>query len=429
MGGGNVEFPDPNEVGQSQWNWNNLNQYTPYGSTEFNAPTFDPNTGQIVDQGSMTQTMDPGLLALQEQMMGLRGNALGQMNDFFGGGGGFNFGGGGYGGGGQGGGGSPWGSWTPGAGGGGDTGGSWLANHKGGTVRGGGGQSTGPSVGPDGRPTQMIARNGGSGRVTPDDPNSQYNFNFSGSNMFGGDDGLNPLFASANAPGIRSGFDTHNLPKLLGANDLTAERDRITQSKFDRLKGLIDPVLAERDTAFEQQMANRGMPAGAEEYNIRADQLGQERNEAYTNAALDADLAGMQEMQGLAGLSAQQRAQLFGEKAGLLGMNNQARQQAFGENMGVRDSMLRSLLGQGQLGLQREGQQFNQLAGILGMSGVPGAGGDLSQFYGPSPVDMMGAYGMQQGGRMHNAGNQISNAGLMSGLFGLGGAAMGGGWW
>lgn len=425
-GGGNINFPDPNEVGQAQWNWNNLNQYTPYGSMEFRAPTFDPTTGQIVDQGSMTQTMDPGLLALQEQMMGLRGNALSQMSDFFGGSGGFSFGGGNQSGGGGGGGGYPWGSWTPGgAGGANGWGGNsgWQTNHKGGRVI------------PGGYPEGSGVRDGGSGRVTPDPakgpgygggslPN-----NYAGSNVYNSGEGMNSLFAASTAPSIQSGFSTQGLPELLGAGDLTAERDRITQSKFDRLKGLLDPVFAEKNTALAEQMANRGMPVGAEEYNIQSEQLGQQQNEAYTNAALDADLAGMQEMQGLAGLSAQQRAQLFGEKAGLLNMNNQARNQAFTENMGVNQALLQQMLGQGQFGLQQEGQQFNQLAALLGMSGVPGAGGDMSQFYGPGPVDMMQAYGMNQQGQMHNAGNQITGAGLMSGLFGLGGSAMQGGWW
>lgn len=418
-GGGNVNFPDPNEVGQAQWNWNNLNQYTPYGSMEFQQPTFD-TSGNIVDQGSMTQSMDPGLLALQEQMMGLRGNALGQMSDFFGGGGsGFNFGGGQQGGGQQGGGGYPWGSWTPGAGGGGTTGGEYgLQNHKGGRVTPGGDGSS---------PTEMLSRNGGSGRVTPDDPNSQYQHKYSGSNVYDSGPGMNSLFASSHAPGIGTGFDTQNLPGLLGANDLTGERERITQGKFDRLRGLLDPVFAEKNTALAEQMANRGMPVGAEEYNIQSEQLGQQENEAYMNAALDADQAGLAEMQGLAGMSAQQRAQLFGEKAGLLNMNNQARNQAFTENMGVNSALLQQMLGQGQFGLQQEGQQFNQLAAMLGMSGVPGAGADMSQFYGPGPVDMMNAYGMQNQGSMFNAGNQITGSGLMSGLFGLGGSALGGG--
>ncbi len=413
-GGGNINFPDPNEVGQAQWNWNNLNQYTPYGSMEFQAPTFDPTTGQVVDQGSMTQTMDPGLLALQEQMMGLRGDALNQMGNFFGGGGGFSFGGGGQGGGGQSGGGSPWGSWTPGAGGGGSTGDGGAWNHK--SVRGGGGGGYAPGEG---------VRSGGSGRVTPSDPNSQYQHNYTGSNVYDSGPGMNSLFASSHAPNIRSGFDTHNLPGLLGANDLTGERDRITQAKFDRLKGLLDPVFEQKNTALAEQMANRGMPVGAEEYNIQSEQLGQQENEAYMNAALDADLAGLQEMQGLTGMSAQQRAQLFGEKANLLGMNNQARNQAFTENMGVNQALLQQMLGQGQFGLQQEGQQFNQLAAMLGMSGVPGAGGDMSQFYGPGPVDMMNAYGMNMQGQQFNAGNQITGAGLMSGLFGFGGAALG----
>ena len=85
---------------------------------------------------------------------------------------------------------------------------------------------------------------------------------------------------------------------------------------------------------------------------------------------------------------------------------------------------------QGQFGLQQQGQEYNQLAGLLGLTQAPSAGGDLSSFYGPSPIDMMNAYGMSNQGQMYNAGNQITGQGLMAGLFGLGGNFLqGGGWW
>ena len=245
--------------------------------------------------------------------------------------------------------------------------------------------------------------------------------------MFPGDGGLNSLFQSDNAPSLGYNFNMGSLPGLLGAGDLQGERERLTQSKFDRLKGLLDPVYEQKQTALAQQMANRGMPVGAEEYDIMQGNLNQQESDAYRNAALEADITGGDELSRLAGLSAQQRGQLFGEQGTQLGMRNQARQQAFGESMGVRDALLRSMLGLGQFGLQQQGQEFGQLAGLLGLTQAPGAGGDLGQFYGPSPIDMMNAYGMNMSGQQYNAGNQITGAGLMSGLFGLGGAALGSG--
>lgn len=411
-GGGNINFPDPNEVGRAQFAWNNLNQYTPYGNVEYAPPELDAN-GNPISAGSMTQTLDPNLLALQESMLGIRGSALGAIGDLFGNGG-FDLS-------------NPqgpgaWARWgTPGAGGGGggwgsNTGNEFPADQKIGTVRGGG--SGGGSLPAPRQP---------GGRVTPDPRNPNPYGHYGNSMISGAGEGLNPLFYSERAPGLQYALNMNSLPDLLGAGDLTGERDRITQTKFDRLKGLLDPVFAEKRTALEQQMANRGMPVGAEEYNILNDQLGQQESNAYLNAAQEADLAGLQELQGLAGLSGQQRGQLFGEMGTQLGLSNQARQQAFGEQMGVNDFLLRSMLGQGSFGLQENAQKFGQLASLLGLTQPPGAGGDLSQFYGPSPVDMMGAYGMNMGGQQFNAGNQITGAGLMSGLFGLGGAALGSG--
>ena len=79
-GGGNINFPDPNEVGRAQFAWNNLNQYTPYGSVQYTPPTLDAD-GNPTAAGSMTQSLDPNLLAMQEAMMGIRGSALDHISN------------------------------------------------------------------------------------------------------------------------------------------------------------------------------------------------------------------------------------------------------------------------------------------------------------------------------------------------------------
>jgi hypothetical protein len=414
MCGGGVDPVDPNAVGAANFGWNNLNQYTPYGSMEFTPPEVD-SQGRPIGPGTMTQSVDPQILALQDAMMGLRGSALDRLGGMFGGGGfgpaniGWN---GdpssnpspqpGY----------PWGPW-----------GNMYGNGN-----AGGGRNTGDAT----RDNQKIGLLGGGGRYGPggghmpppggDSPpiNDTPPRGFPGSQFANTPSNLNNLWYSDNAPALA--YETGGLPGLLGAGDLQGERERVTQAKFDRLKGLLDPVFAEKDTALQQRMANRGMPVGAEEYNILSDQLGQQQNEAYTNAALDADLAGQQELMAMAGLSGQQRGQLYGEQVGNIGLQNQARSQAFGENMGVYDALMRGQLGFGQFGLQQQGQEYNQLASLLGLTGVPGAGGDMSQFFGPSAVNMNNAYGMNMQGQMSNANNQITGAGAFSGLLGLAGA-------
>jgi len=412
MCGGGVDPVDPNAVGAANFGWNNLNQYTPYGSMEFTPPEVDAQ-GRPIGPGTMTQSVDPQILALQDAMMGLRGSALSRLGGMFGGGG---FGpaniwsGGpssnpdsqpGY----------PWGAWGN------------MYSREG---RGGG------RTREDTQFDQKMGLLGDSGRYGPgggympppggdsepiDDGRPR---GFPGSQFMKTPSSLNDLWFSDNAPALA--YETGGLPKLLGAGDLQGERERVTQAKFDRLKGLLDPVFAEKDTALQQRMANRGMPVGAEEFNLELDQLGRQQNEAYTNAALDADLAGQQELMAQAGLSGQQRNQLFGEEVGKIGLQNQARNQAFGENMGVYDALMRGQLGFGQFGLQQQGQEYNQLASLLGLTGVPGAGGDMSQFFGPSAVNMNNAYGMNMQGQMNNANNQITGAGAMSGLLGLAGA-------
>ena len=405
MCGGGVDPVDPNAVGAANFGWNNLNQYTPYGSMEFTPPEVD-SQGRPIGPGTMTQSVDPQILALQNSMMGLRGDALSRLGGMFGGGG---FGPANVWGGGQTSNpdsqpGYPWGQWgnmyRSNAGGYSNSE-NGLDNQKIGTESGG---RYGPGY-------DYMPPPGGDSLPVSDTPP----FGFPGSQFANTPSNLNDLWYSDNAPALA--YETGGLPGLLGADDLQGERERVTQAKFDRLKGLLDPVFEEKDTALQQRMANRGMPVGAEEYNILSDQLGQQQNEAYTNAALDADLAGQQELMAMAGLSGQQRGQLYGEQVGNIGLQNQARNQAFGENMGVYNALMQGQLGFGQFGLQQQGQEYNQLASLLGLTGTPN-----SQFFGPSGMDLSSAFGMNQQGQMNNANNQITGAGAMSGLLGLAGA-------
>jgi hypothetical protein len=405
FGSGNVNFPDPNEVGAAQFAWNNFNQVTPYGGMNFTPPTFDEN-GNPTAAGTMEQWQTPEMQEMQEQMFGLRTGSMDMLSQLLGGGGGgggfggFNFGGGG--------GAPPTNPWAPppvaGGGGGSDPPEYYPeANIMGG---GGGGGPTGPTGTPMPDP-------GGPPVSNPDTPPWQFG-DYGGSFTAQGDERLNPMFFSSNAPAIRDHYNMASLPGLLGRDDLIGERGRITQGKFDILKGLLDPVYENQDTALAQEYANRGMPVGSEEFDQRRGELADAQNRGYESAALQADQAGQKEMLALAGLSAQQRGQIFGEQGQQISVGNQARGQAFGEQMGVRQALMGDIMGIG-------GQQFQQLASILGLSQPPGAGGDLSQFYGPGPVDMMSAYGQNMQGQMYNAGNQIGGADLFSGLLGLGG--------
>ena len=141
----------------------------------------------------------------------------------------------------------------------------------------------------------------------------------------------------------------------------------------------LDPEWQQREQAFQQQMANQGISAGGEAYNNASRQFGQQRNDAYSQARLNAQ---------------------------------QMMPQTFQLSSSIRNQPLN------ELSALRTGSQVTnpQFTPVPQQQTTPGA-------------NYLGAAQAQYGGDMqaYNAQNAQGNA-FMGGLFSLGGAALGSPW-
>jgi len=404
MCGSDINFPSPDEIGQSQADYNRLNQYTPYGSVEY----FGDRRNTVV------QSLSPEMLELQNALMGTRSAAMNQLMERFGG--------------------TPYNIQNPdaptfdengdpvsgGPPGGNPPGGPHVGSGQRRRLPGSGNPGTGagwgygdPNYGDP--PTEPHVPQPGDWDYDPwqDNPNNpdytgggkglregQAGYPSGGIRRGASPDARRSPYGSPGVPGARpysQEYGDIGLDYDLGMDDVSfgEDRDRMEKAFMDRARGLLDPMFAEQQTTLDERMANRGMPTGGEEGEILQGRLGRERGGAYEKAALDAILYGSGEVRANRGMTLNERMSQFGAQS-------QARNQLFGE-----DTM-----------------QFNQLASILGLSQTQGAGGDLGSFYGPGNVDMMSAYNMGNQGMMYNNDQKIGATDIFSGLMGLGGAAM-----
>ena len=356
--GGGGDFPTPDEIGRAGARYNRIDQNTPWGSLTYSG----------TDRNTATQQLSPEMLALQNQMMGVRGAALARLLSRFGG--------------------------TP----------TNIQN-----------------------PT--IPETGWSDLDDPKDPFIQTEEELEGSTLFmdpdkgttdgrmvisGEDEGLVPMSKlpmgeiapvgnNLPIPGYVPGYDGEDgyvtrgygdigLPYDLGIDSMPSyeeDRARYEQAYMDRARGLLDPVFQEQQATLDQVLANRGLPTGTEETEILQGRLGRERADAYTKASLDAILAGGNEVRANRGMT-------LGERLAQFGTASQARSQMFGEDT----------------------TEYNQIASILGLTPTQGAGGGMGNFFSPGMVDMNGAYGLYQ--QNQQFGQQM-NSDFWGGLMALGG--------
>jgi len=207
------------------------------------------------------------------------------------------------------------------------------------------------------------------------------------------------------------GLNTSRLPSI--PQDIGQFRNDVTNSVFTRGKGLLDEVFGDQDRRRVQELANRGLPEFGEASDKSFDRFNRNRNEAFTNLALDAVTRGGAEASRSLGDLLAARGQGFGEQVTGAGLNlqeglfgNQAAGQDFGQALAQGQFGNQAQLGQfgaglqgagfnfgqglssGQFGNQSQQQQFtNQLAGtgfnnqtgLLGLGAQQGIRGQLGQ--------------------------------------------------
>lgn len=291
--------------------------------------------------------------------------------------------------------------------------------------------------------------------------------------QFSGLPGLNAPQLSGDVAGqlpISNQLDTGNLAAL--PTDINAYRSDVERAVFERGRGLLDPVFSDIERGERQRLANQGIPESGEAFERDFDRFNQSRERAYTDLANQAVITGGAEASRQLGDLLATRGQGFGEALAGGQFGNQAAAQAFGQglaetnlanqagllglgaNQGIRSQLTGEQLAstqaanqaaQQQLGLEQlllqnqnaaraqglseaqgvRGNQFNELASLLGLQQVQQPG--LQNFFAPGSVDVTGAYGLNQAGQLaaFQADKQSHDA-MVSGLFGLGGAFLGG---
>lgn len=176
-------------------------------------------------------------------------------------------------------------------------------------------------------------------------------------------------------------FSYSGLPAL--PTDLAADAQAVEDATFQRAQNLLNPVFARQEEALRTRLANQGLPQGGEAFGAELDIFNRARNEALSNAALEAIGAGRAE-----------QSRLF--NLGLSGRRQLGQEQAF-----------------------QRALPFNELAALMRTTPVA----QPPQFAPAGAVDVMGPYNQQYAGQLagFNAANQ-QRQGLLGGLLGLGGA-------
>lgn len=176
-------------------------------------------------------------------------------------------------------------------------------------------------------------------------------------------------------------YINQNLSNPLDASNLPAQQINPGQTVQDAIMSRLNPQFDRRQQQTDAQLANQGIAQGTEAYRNAQTDLGNQRNDAYINAALQ-------------------------------GMNTgqQARQQALQEQMTLRNDPINTL------NALRSGAQV-QNPNFINPS-QQGAG---------SGVDYLGAGQAQYNAGLGNYNAQNAAQGnFTSGLFGLGGSLLGG---
>lgn len=149
------------------------------------------------------------------------------------------------------------------------------------------------------------------------------------------------------------GIDLPELQTSLGADDFSADRQRVEDALMGRLNTQLD-----RDrSGLEQRLANSGITIGSTAYNRAMDDHYRGSNDARTSAILGAG-------------QEQNRLQQLALNAGMFG--NQALQQNFQNQGTMRDRSLGEMLMQRQLPMQEMGSLFG-MAPNFGFQQTPQA--------------------------------------------------------
>lgn len=206
------------------------------------------------------------------------------------------------------------------------------------------------------------------------------------------------------------------------------------QQAQDAVWKMQEPMLQQRRDQLETQLTNQGITRGSEQWNSAMQQMGDEEERArLASVGAGRDEASMlfnQDLQsGQFANSAQQ--QQFAQEMARLGFNNNNVGQTLSDQIAAgnfNNSNRQQAISEGEM---QRSQPLNELNALL--TGQQVSSPNMPAFNTATRADApqyLNAAGMQyQSALDRYNGGQAGQAGLMSGLFSLGGAAMNSGGW
>lgn len=189
---------------------------------------------------------------------------------------------------------------------------------------------------------------------------------------------------------LGTGLDFSGLPQISGQDDLIGGAQPLEQATFQRGLNLLEPGQQQRRDALQVQLANQGIPQGSDAFNEAVDNLERGQGQQLENLALSSVGAGRQ------------------EQSRLFGLEQAARQQGLSELLTQRS------------------QPINELSAIL--QGAPATQSPQFQSpaqFGVAPPNIQGLISQNFG--IESQQSQQRQGDLLGGLFGLGSAAILGG--
>jgi hypothetical protein len=207
----------------------------------------------------------------------------------------------------------------------------------------------------------------------------------------------------------------------LGANSLPSYGIDPGQTYSDAIMQRLQPSLQRQTQALDAQLANQGVMPGSKAYETAKLLQGQTQNDALTSAIVGGMNTGLAANQ-------QQFGQNFNVANTQLGANQYNNQQAMNAN---NLAYQQQLANQG-LGMQAQNQGFNQslaesMLPYQQASALKGlASPSFASYATVGPTNYLGAQQQSYQGNLANANAQNAyNNSFTSGLFNLGGAALG----
>lgn len=236
-------------------------------------------------------------------------------------------------------------------------------------------------------------------------------------------DGLPQVQNSIESRDLQTGYDSGgDIQRQVGANDFSADRQRVEQALYDR----INPQLDRDRAAMETKLANQGVRPGSEAWREALALDDRSRNDA--RLAITAQ--GGQEQSRLFGMDVTQgefanqaQAQQHGQNAGQAAFYNQAQTQGFDMDRAAAEfgqtSRERAL--QEQMSLRN--QPINEISAL--MSGGQVTAPQFSPYKGGNiaGTDVAGNYWNNFNGQMQGYNAKVANQNaMMGGIAGLAGS-------